>query len=148
MPRGEHARFGSTIAEQTAVTQVEAELRDLADLVGTKCGVQGFGVSVAWTDYLSLRDADFEGRARDNVYVCAADQLESSLRQLADSCASSAIVRGAVQEKVSSVIGHPRVGLVDAAHPSHVFALQGGVVHVQYHFCSTNTDPAALQKVL
>lgn len=148
MPMGAHARFGSTIAEQTAVMHVETELRDVADLVRTKCGVPNFDVSVAWTDYLSLRDTDFEARDRANVYACAADQVDASLKHLADSCTGSAIIRGAMQQKVSSVIGHPRVGLVDATHPSHVFALEGGVVHIQYHFCTSNTDTTNFQKVL
>jgi hypothetical protein len=147
-PTGEQAGFGSTLAEQKAVVEVETELQAAQDLVRAKCGVPAFRASVAWTDYLSLRDADFEGRARDNVYGCAKAQIGDSLRQLASSCADSALVRGSVQNKLASVVGHPRVGTVNAAHPSHVFTLQGGVMHIQYHFCTSNIETTELQKAL
>ena len=148
MPMGDQAGFGSTLAEQKAVTEVETELANIEALVRAKCGVPAFRVSVAWTDYLSLRDADFEGRARDNVYGCPTSQIGDSLRQLASSCEGSALLRGAVQNKLASVVGHPRVGPVSAARPSHVFTLQGGVIHIQYHFCTSNIDTTELQKVL
>ena len=103
---------------------------------------------MAWTDYLSLHDADFEGRTRDNVYGCPVSQIGYSLRQLASSCGDSAILRGSVQRKLAAVVGHPRVGPVSAARPSHVFTLEKGVLHIQYHVCTSNTPSDELQKVL
>ncbi len=146
-PAGEQAAFGTTVAEQNAVTRTETELAEIEALVREKCGVPAFHVSVAWTDYLSLNDADFEGRSRDNVYGCPTSQIGDSLRQLASTCGDSAILRGSVQRKLASVIGHPRVGPVSAKRPSHVFTLEKGVLHVQYHFCTSNTSSDEMQKV-
>lgn len=144
---GTQAPFGATVAEQNAVMKTEADLADIEELVRTSCGVPAFHVSVAWTDYLSLQDADFDGRTRDNVYGCPVSQIGESLRQLAATCADSAILRGSVQRKLASAVGHPRVGPVSAKRPSHVFTLEAGVLHIQYQICTSNTYSTELQKV-
>jgi hypothetical protein len=146
--QGSNAIFGSTLAEQKAVTEVEANLVTITELVRSKCGVPNLTITIAWTDYLPLQDSQFEGRTRDNVYGCADDQIDGPLRQLADNCERSSLTRGAMQQKVTSMLWHPRTGQVDAAHPSHVYNLSAGVLHVQYHVSSSNTDTTNLQKVL
>jgi hypothetical protein len=130
--------FGANIDERRAVAESEAQVGEVADLLRTGCSVPTLKVTIAWSEYAAFSDADFEGRTRANVYGIAGAQITGDLRFLAEHC-SDPLVRSAVQG-LHEIAWHPRVGPVDAAHPSHVYTVHAGVLTARYHVSTSNGD--------
>ena len=141
------AIFGNTIDEQKAVTESERILEEALIAARAKCGLSVLKATIVWTDYLAFKDSDFEGRSRANVYSIAGGQLEGAIRQMGDSC-SDPIVKNAVASKLREIVGHPRIGLVNANNPSHLYTAANGTISVTYHFGTSNTDTTQMLKVL
>jgi hypothetical protein len=139
--------FGATVDERKGVTDAEAALAEVVQLVRTQCAAPNFTATIAWQDYLGFTDADFSGRTRANVYSLAGGQIADHLRQLASSC-SNASLSGAVRTEMQTLVAHPRVGPVDAAHPSHVFTRAGTGVNLVFHVSTSNTSSDTLQHIL
>ena len=139
--------FGATVDERQGVAESETLLAEVVQLVRTQCSAPNFTATIAWQDYLGFADTDFSGRTRANVYSLAGGLVADHLRTLASHCSNPSL-SGAVRTEMQTLVAHPRVGPVSAAHPSHVFTRVGNGVNLVFHLSSTNTASDALQHIL
>ncbi len=140
--------FGNTIDEQKAVAESERVLEEALIYAREKCGLSVLKATIVWTDYLAFKESDFDGRSRANIYSIAGSQMEGPIRQMGSTCGSDAIAKNAVVTKLREIVGHPRIGLVNANNPSHLYTFANGTISLTYQVSSSNTDTTMMLKVL
>ncbi len=133
--------YGENTAEQKAVLESEAALREAVDKLNSNCGTN-VTASINWKAYApitALSAKELDNRTLDNIYGIAGSQIQSHIRYLADACDDS-LFKGNIAKKLKTIVATPRSGLVNAQNPSHTFKVASGVMSISYHFSTSNTD--------
>jgi hypothetical protein len=140
--------FGENTAEQKAVLESEAALREAVDKLNSNCGTN-VTASINWKAYApitTLSAKELDNRTVDNIYSIAGSQIQSHIRYLADACDDS-LFKGNIAKKLKTIVATPRSGQVNAQNPSHTFKVANGVMSINYHYSTTNTTTDVSKKL-
>jgi hypothetical protein len=140
--------YGENTAEQKAVLESEAALREAVDKLNSNCGTN-VTASIVWKAYApisTLSAKELDNRSLENIYSIAGSQIQGHVRYLADACDDS-LFKGNIAKKLKSIVATPRSGTVDAKNPSHTVKVANGVMSITYHFSTSNTTTDVSKKL-
>lgn len=140
--------YGENTAEQKAVLESEAALREAVDKLNSNCGTN-VTASINWKAYApitTLSAKELDNRTLENIYGIAGSQIQSHIRNLADACDDN-LFKGNIARKLKTIVATPRSGMVDAKNPSHTFKVANGVMSISYHFSTSNTGTDVSKKL-
>jgi hypothetical protein len=133
--------YGENTAEQKAVLESEAALQEQVNKLNSNCGTN-VTASINWKAYApisALSAKELDNRTLDNIYGMAGSQILPHIRYLADACNDN-LFKGNIAKKLKTIVATPRSGAVDAKNPSHTFKVANGVMSINYHYSTSNTD--------
>ena len=140
--------YGENTAEQKAVLESEAALREAVEKLNSNCGTN-VTANINWKAYApitTLSAKELDNRTLENIYGIAGSQIQSHIRNLADACDDS-LFKGNIAKKLKTIVATPRSGLVNAQNPSHTFKVANGVMSISYHFSTSNTGTDVSKKL-
>jgi hypothetical protein len=140
--------YGENTAEQKAVLESEAALREAVDKLNSSCGTN-VTASIVWKAYAptsTLSAKELDNRSLENIYNIAGSQIQSHVRYLADACDDN-LFKGNIAKKLKTIVATPRSGAVNAQNPSHIFKVANGVMSINYHFSTSNTGTDVSKKL-
>jgi hypothetical protein len=140
--------YGENTAEQKAVLESEAAIREVVDKLNSNCGTN-VTASINWKAYApitALSAKELDNRTLDNIYGIAGSQIQSHIRDLAAACDDN-LFKGNIAKKLKTIVATPRSGAVNAQNPSHTFKVANGVMSINYHFSTSNTGTDVSKKL-